>query len=327
MFVVVFPLGPVFCLLNNVIEIRVDAFKIVQLYRMPPPSFPTNIGIWSNVFGAISVLSVVTNLAIMLFTRFELAAGHGEFPAGASVTAIELVLGGLSEGNLLSLVGLEHLFLFLVAFVAWLLYAVPNDVLEDIYRQDYYKMKVEDLKRGQILTSAKFKERRLGPGAEAPGTTRLRSNALVAANRALPAQEGGVGLLAGVLPFVRNEAAALPPLGRPAGPPGGAGAPAPAPQAAAAKVSASALGAVRRGARAGLAPRGAAAPAEAAAGDGAGGVGVADLPSGHSHRSGGAVSPLPPPGGAPGAPPSAPAKKRVPSKMLDASFSELPPPV
>lgn len=38
-------------------EIRVDSFKLVQLYRMPAPSFPTNIGIWSNVLSAIAVLS------------------------------------------------------------------------------------------------------------------------------------------------------------------------------------------------------------------------------------------------------------------------------
>lgn len=44
-------------LFNNVMEIRVDSFKLVQLYRMPPPSFPTNIGIWSNVFGMIAFLS------------------------------------------------------------------------------------------------------------------------------------------------------------------------------------------------------------------------------------------------------------------------------
>lgn len=44
MFVATFPLAPLLALLNNVVEIRLDAYKMVCEYRRPVPMAAANIG-------------------------------------------------------------------------------------------------------------------------------------------------------------------------------------------------------------------------------------------------------------------------------------------
>ena len=44
MFCVSFPLGPLFSYLNNLIEIRIDAFKVLTQYKRPLPKKAENIG-------------------------------------------------------------------------------------------------------------------------------------------------------------------------------------------------------------------------------------------------------------------------------------------
>ena len=44
MFVVAFPLGPLFAFLNNVLEIRIDAFKVLTQFRRPLPKRAQDIG-------------------------------------------------------------------------------------------------------------------------------------------------------------------------------------------------------------------------------------------------------------------------------------------
>lgn len=68
LFVVAFPLGPLFALLNNVMEIRIDAFKVVTQYRRPLPKKAQDIGIWLPILSTISKLGVITNV---IFTVFE----------------------------------------------------------------------------------------------------------------------------------------------------------------------------------------------------------------------------------------------------------------
>ncbi len=44
LFVVAFPLGPLFAFLNNILEIRIDAFKILTQFRRPLPKKARDIG-------------------------------------------------------------------------------------------------------------------------------------------------------------------------------------------------------------------------------------------------------------------------------------------
>ncbi|XP_050486172.1 anoctamin-1 isoform X4 [Bombus huntii] len=67
-FVAAFPLAPFFALLNNVFEMRLDAKKLLTMYRRPVGQRVTDIGIWFRILDSISKLSVITNAFIIAFT-------------------------------------------------------------------------------------------------------------------------------------------------------------------------------------------------------------------------------------------------------------------
>uniref|UniRef100_A0A3B1JML9 Anoctamin n=1 Tax=Astyanax mexicanus TaxID=7994 RepID=A0A3B1JML9_ASTMX len=60
-FVAAFPLAPLLALLNNIIEIRLDAIKMVSLERRLIPRKTNDIGIWTDVLETIGVLAVIAN--------------------------------------------------------------------------------------------------------------------------------------------------------------------------------------------------------------------------------------------------------------------------
>ncbi|XP_059508150.1 anoctamin-3 isoform X4 [Stegostoma tigrinum] len=75
-FVAAFPLAPLLALLNNIIEIRLDAYKFVTQWRRPLPARATDIGnpirsfdgIWYGILEGIGVLAVITNAFVIAIT-------------------------------------------------------------------------------------------------------------------------------------------------------------------------------------------------------------------------------------------------------------------
>lgn len=60
-FVAAFPLAPLLALFNNIIEIRLDAIKMVTLERRMVPKKTNDIGVWIDILEAIGVLAVIAN--------------------------------------------------------------------------------------------------------------------------------------------------------------------------------------------------------------------------------------------------------------------------
>uniref|UniRef100_A0A914I139 Anoctamin n=1 Tax=Globodera rostochiensis TaxID=31243 RepID=A0A914I139_GLORO len=67
-FVVAFPLAPLFALLNNIFEIRLDAHKFVVGTQRPVPEQARNIGIWLTIINMISNVAVLCNAFLIAFT-------------------------------------------------------------------------------------------------------------------------------------------------------------------------------------------------------------------------------------------------------------------
>ncbi|CAO2579570.1 Ano3, partial [Lemmus lemmus] len=67
-FVAAFPLAPLLALLNNIIEIRLDAYKFVTQWRRPLPARATDIGIWLGILEGIGILAVITNAFVIAIT-------------------------------------------------------------------------------------------------------------------------------------------------------------------------------------------------------------------------------------------------------------------
>ncbi|KAJ8272334.1 hypothetical protein COCON_G00111930 [Conger conger] len=68
LFVASFPLAPLFALLNNIIEIRLDAKKFVAELRRPIAGRAKDIGIWYNILRGIGKVSVIVNAFVIAFT-------------------------------------------------------------------------------------------------------------------------------------------------------------------------------------------------------------------------------------------------------------------
>ncbi|XP_073457599.1 anoctamin-7 isoform X1 [Aquarana catesbeiana] len=67
-FVAAFPLAPLFALLNNWVEIRLDAQKFVREYRRPVAERAQHIGVWFHILEALAQLSVIVNAFLIAFT-------------------------------------------------------------------------------------------------------------------------------------------------------------------------------------------------------------------------------------------------------------------
>ena len=68
MFVAAFPLGPLFALINAIIEIRVDAIKFLCFLRRPDVARVEDIGAWYTVLEALTRASVLVNAFVLAFT-------------------------------------------------------------------------------------------------------------------------------------------------------------------------------------------------------------------------------------------------------------------
>lgn len=58
-----FPLAPLFALINNITEHRLDAFKFVTRYRRPVPKKAAGIGSWNGILLGMTYISMVTNVS------------------------------------------------------------------------------------------------------------------------------------------------------------------------------------------------------------------------------------------------------------------------
>eukprot|EP00055_Hartaetosiga_balthica_P010211 m.42879 g.42879 ORF g.42879 m.42879 type:complete len:915 (+) comp7082_c0_seq1:71-2815(+) len=68
LFVSAFSLAPFFALLNNILEIRIDANKFLTVYRRIPGLRANDIGIWDEVMEFLSYFSVLTNGLVISFS-------------------------------------------------------------------------------------------------------------------------------------------------------------------------------------------------------------------------------------------------------------------
>nr|XP_046251369.1 anoctamin-10 [Scatophagus argus]XP_046251370.1 anoctamin-10 [Scatophagus argus]XP_046251371.1 anoctamin-10 [Scatophagus argus]XP_046251372.1 anoctamin-10 [Scatophagus argus] len=112
LFSCVYPLTAVLLLINNLTEIRSDAYKICKLFRKPcfPPV--ANMGVWQIAFEALSFVSVVSNCWLLLLSPRL----HKLFQEG-----------GMSSTNILLLaVFVEHVLILVKVILAVLIPDEPD---------------------------------------------------------------------------------------------------------------------------------------------------------------------------------------------------------
>lgn len=100
LFVASFPLAPLLALFNNILEIRVDAWKFTTQFRRPVASKARNIGAWLEILNAVAVLSVVTNVSGAAVAGHRTAAplARRSFLIGSSGRPRSCVSSGFHHG-------------------------------------------------------------------------------------------------------------------------------------------------------------------------------------------------------------------------------------
>ncbi len=68
LFVAAFPLAPFFAVINNVFEIRMDAFKYISQYRRPLAKRAQDIGAWFGILKVITYMAVTCNVSFEIST-------------------------------------------------------------------------------------------------------------------------------------------------------------------------------------------------------------------------------------------------------------------
>ncbi|XP_009585296.1 PREDICTED: LOW QUALITY PROTEIN: anoctamin-7-like, partial [Fulmarus glacialis] len=84
-FVAACPLAPLFALLNNWVEICLDAHKFVCDYRRPVAERAQGIGIWLSILEAIAHLAVISNAFLIAFTSDFLPRVYYEYVHDSSL--------------------------------------------------------------------------------------------------------------------------------------------------------------------------------------------------------------------------------------------------
>ena len=68
MFFTAFPMAPLMAFLSNLMQIRMDLYKLCQLHRRAEPRSNEDIGSWQSILDIIGMIAVVSNSALIVFT-------------------------------------------------------------------------------------------------------------------------------------------------------------------------------------------------------------------------------------------------------------------
>lgn len=91
MFACAFPLAFVFAAVNNIMEIRTDALKLLTIFKRPVPRSTATIGAWLSIFQFLIVLSICTNCALLV-CLYDAEGNWKLEPGLAAILIIEHVL-------------------------------------------------------------------------------------------------------------------------------------------------------------------------------------------------------------------------------------------
>jgi len=133
LFAAAFPLTAALALINNMIEIRSDAYKLLMATQRPAPARAADIGTWMVILDIIATCSIMTNCALVGFTS------HGLFFYFPNMTAVERVW--------ITLI-CEHALLLFKSVLDTLLNTPPKEALGAYERRSYL--------RDQILAECQF---------------------------------------------------------------------------------------------------------------------------------------------------------------------------
>jgi len=147
MFAAAFPLAPLLAFLNNIVEIRSDAFKLLKSTQRPFYQGAQDIGTWYKILNIIGFVAVLTNCLLISITspalenRYFLGIPNSEDVAALLATIIAAIV-------------LEHLIILTKFIVSEIIPDEPEWVRIALARQNYLKNLLlegeEDKEEGKV---------------------------------------------------------------------------------------------------------------------------------------------------------------------------------
>jgi len=123
LFAATFPIAPLLAVLNNIVEIRTDAFKLLTSYPRPRYRGAQNIGTWYNILEFLGIIAVMTNTALI----------------GLSFEVIRQAAGNNDYATLGIIIFMEHVILALKFGIAYLIPDLPGWIVKKLAYQEYIK--------------------------------------------------------------------------------------------------------------------------------------------------------------------------------------------
>lgn len=159
MFVAAFPLAPFFSFLNNVLEIRTDAWKrLVGMQRPAPSERAEDIGYWMQILEMISISAVCTNIGVLVFTSNNFSED----------------LGLNAEQRVWAFIIIEHVVIAIKLFMALVINDVPEWVTLRLAKDQWMLLHREEMIAKEEIALSKSQERLIQLGGvtlETEGTT------------------------------------------------------------------------------------------------------------------------------------------------------------
>eukprot|EP00055_Hartaetosiga_balthica_P000497 m.136725 g.136725 ORF g.136725 m.136725 type:complete len:948 (+) comp10869_c0_seq1:30-2873(+) len=167
LFINAFPLGPLFALINNIFERRVDSIKQVRLFRREFPFVASNIGVWQQLLLYISTIAVLTNGFVIAITsnyipRFVYESNHNTlagyieerysyfppdncyyrgFEEDGQKTAL---YWQIFTARFAFVIVFEHAVFLIKYIVAVIIGDIPGDVIKKMRTEDYIIQRIVD---------------------------------------------------------------------------------------------------------------------------------------------------------------------------------------
>lgn len=153
-FSVVLPITPLIVLINHLVNMRLDAFKICRARCRPLSQKTGGIGVWNHVLHIVTVIAILTNCSLMALTS----------------SVFDPLVHKLGTLGVFALaIGWEHLMLLLKYIMQLTVSSIPADVKNQIKRKKF------DQERTRYTTLRAKKDRRSG-GAGLASTSPLDDN-------------------------------------------------------------------------------------------------------------------------------------------------------
>jgi len=147
LFAAAFPLAPFLAFLNNIVEIRTDAFKLLKSTQRPEYQGAQDIGTWYKILNILGFVAVLTNCLLISITSQSLQNRY--FLDINSTPEIAALLA-----TIIAAIILEHVIILTKFVVSEIIPDEPEWVRIALARQNYLKNKLlegeEDREEGKV---------------------------------------------------------------------------------------------------------------------------------------------------------------------------------